>query len=89
MARPKVKDFQSEETHQVDYYEYFKAMSRYAEQIEQEKAALKARLKQAEEALDSILCLIGESEPDFVSPYQLREAIIKEVRKGTGKEVRP
>jgi hypothetical protein len=34
------------------------------------------------EALESILCLIGESEPDFCSPYQLRAAIIKECKKG-------
>jgi hypothetical protein len=38
-------------------------------------------------ALDSILCLIGESEPDFCSPYHLRQAIIKECWKGLGKEV--
>jgi len=46
MVRPKVKDFQSEETHQVDYYEYFKAMSRYAEDLE---ARLKAEQKSVNE----------------------------------------
>ena len=39
MNRPETKGFRSKETHVVDYYEYFRAMSRYADTLESQLKA--------------------------------------------------
>jgi len=56
MKRPETKDFRNEETHVVDYYEYFRAMSRYADTLED-------RLKRAEGEVEFTKCVFDGAPP--------------------------
>lgn len=71
------------ETETID--KLYLELSQFTRAKSDNEIRLEVKLITAHAALDSILCLIGESEPDFVSPYQLRNAIIKECRRGLGK----
>ena len=82
MNRPETKGFRSKETHVVDYYEYFRAMSRYADTLE-------SQLEKAEDEFKKIsyLCDKCENKPTCTCPCF--SVIAQEALKGLGKEVKP
>uniref|UniRef100_A0A6M3JKA7 Uncharacterized protein n=1 Tax=viral metagenome TaxID=1070528 RepID=A0A6M3JKA7_9ZZZZ len=100
MNRPETKGFRSKETHVVDYYEYFRAMSRYADtlesQLKDEKESvnelsrhcqrLEVQLEEAEDKFKKIsyLCDKCENKPTCTCPCF--SVIAQEALKGLGKD---
>jgi len=87
MNRPETKGFRSKETHVVDYYEYFRAMSRYADtlesQLKDEKESVNELSRHCQE-LEAVLHRIfnfGHNNACIFCGFKDRETL-----KGLGKE---